>query len=103
MLCRVWHALGFGEQDLASADLSDKMLNKDVVFGMTLKYLVSQENEDRDDAESRRRWEAQEARAARNEGRAGVRFEERQLDRDAVGGRVSGLSTQALIDMATGN
>src|SRR3546814_4846432 len=79
-------ARGFSVQDLASADLSDKMLNKDVVFGMTLKDLDSQENEDRDDAESRRRWETQEARDASNAGMAAVRFGERQLAREAGGG-----------------
>src|SRR3546814_7469672 len=54
-------ARGFSEPDLASADLSDKMLNKDVVYGMTLKDLVSPENADREAAECRRRWAANEA------------------------------------------
>lgn len=83
-------ARGFTEQDLASADLSTAMLNKDVTFGMSLKDLVSIERAEQNDAESRRRWEVQEARAARAEGRAQRRFEERDLDRQALSGRYSG-------------
>lgn len=83
-------ARGFTEQDLASADLSTKTLNKDVTFGMSLKDLVSIERAEQDDAESRRRWEIQEARAARAEGRQQRRFEERDLDRQALSGRYSG-------------
>lgn len=83
-------AQGFSEQDLASADISTKTLKKDEIFGMSLKDLVSQERDERDDAESRRRWEIAEARAARAEGRAQRRFEERDLDRQALSGRYSG-------------
>lgn len=41
--------------------------------------------------EARRRWEVSEARAARAEGRAQRRFEERDLDRQALSGRYAGL------------
>ncbi len=41
--------------------------------------------------EARGRWEVSEARAARAEGRAQRRFEERDLDRQALSGRYAGL------------
>lgn len=90
-------ARGFSEQDLAAADLSDAILSKDVTFGMSLKDLVSQEDARAREAESRRRWEVAEARAARNEGRAAVRFEERDLDRQALSGRL-GVGGRSLDD-----
>lgn len=84
-------ARGFSRADLAQADLSDRMLQKDVAFGMGLKNLIAQEAADRNfnAAEANRqadnaRADAAAARAERAEGRAVVRFKERDKDRAAI-------------------
>lgn len=93
---------GFTQQDINSAILSDDMLRKDMVMGQTMAGLVSQQNSDRSfeaaetaRREAKRRADIAEARAARAEGRAVVRHNERGLDRDAIsrsGGVRSDLS-----------
>lgn len=91
-------AQGFTEDDLRSADLSDGMLNRDRLMGMTLEQRTSERNSIRDDEraeriadESREDRQARLAlaraaaeRANRADARAAVRFKERGLDRAAV-------------------
>jgi len=82
---------GFTEQELGSAILTDQMLNKDKVFGLGLKDLVSQQNADRMYAASEANRAADNARADkaaeradRADARSAVRFKERDKDRAAL-------------------
>ena len=83
--------MGFTQDDLRAADLSDEMLTKDRVMGMGLKDIISQENADRTfnatqaerDADNARADRA-DRRAERADQRSGVRFKERALDRAAI-------------------
>lgn len=85
-------ARGFTEADLQAARLDDASLKKDIAFGMTLDQMVDKADRDRAFEAAERTRQAAEARAARAEGRAEVRFRERDLDRKAIaasgGGRV---------------
>lgn len=88
---------GYTDLDQYLGQYSPHALSSIIASSGATKEYFSNRNSDRSfeaaqlrDAESRRRWETSEARAARNERRAATRFNERDLDRQALSGRYSG-------------
>jgi hypothetical protein len=99
--------LGYTDAELAQADLSDNILNRDRIMGMSFSERLSEQNTAADNARadtaaeraerqfqlSERRATAAEGRAQRAEGRAAVRFKERDKDRAAIAASRLGVRT----------
>lgn len=90
---------GLPAQALQQADLTDAGLSRYVQQGRKIENIISDERTDEKDAEARRRWGIQDARAARAEGRATVRFEERDKDRAALAASGGGGISSDISDL----
>lgn len=98
---------GIDASMLSQADLSDQGLQRYLRVGQSYKDLIKDDRDERDFAERKRHNQATEAAAQGNlEVRRGAlglaRDKEGRVAKGATSGDVTGLSTDALIRMATG-
>jgi hypothetical protein len=84
---------GWPTELLQQADLSDHSLTNYYAQGRTIENLVSSAEKDRDYRAMQDQRAKAEARADRAEGRAVVRFNERDKDRQALSGLIGRIST----------